>query len=343
MKNRKNILFAIFLVMIIIAIPSSLMSQSKTGTTIGQFLKIEPGSRFVAMGNAGVSLKGEASSIYYNPASVGSLTGYDVQFTYNEWIADIAVNYAAAAVNFEGLGTFSLQITSLSSGEIDVRTVDQPLGTGEKYTVSNFALGLGYGLMLTDRVSVGLVVNYVNESIWHSSISTFGFNFGVQYSFLDNDLTLGASVSNFSAAAKYEGRDLFLDYDFNHKTYGDNDQLPGEFRTDSYTLPTTFRAGASYNLKFTEELALLIAADAIHPNDNNESINTGAELQIGKNFFVRGGFRNLFLEDREGGLMLGAGVAVPLYGQYKIRFDYAWSDYGRLLKTHRFTLGIGFN
>ena len=64
-------------------------AQNKTGTTIGQFLKIEPSSRVVALGNAGASLSGEISSIFYNPASLGRLQGTDIQFTFNKWRADI--------------------------------------------------------------------------------------------------------------------------------------------------------------------------------------------------------------------------------------------------------------
>jgi hypothetical protein len=39
------------------------------------------------------------------------------------------------------LGNLFFSLTALNSGEIDVRTVSQPLGTGERYTVSNMALG----------------------------------------------------------------------------------------------------------------------------------------------------------------------------------------------------------
>ena len=34
--------------------------------------------------------------------------------------------------------------------------LNNPLGTGERFTVKNLAFGLGYGLMVTDRVTVGV-------------------------------------------------------------------------------------------------------------------------------------------------------------------------------------------
>lgn len=317
-------------------------AQSKTGTTIGQFLKIEPSSRIVGLGNSGASLSGEVSSVFYNPASLGRLESSDAQFTFNKWLADISYNYFAVGLKLEDIGTFALIGTTLNSGEIDVRTVEQPLGTGERYSVQNLALGLGYGLMITDRVSVGLQINYISETIWHSSLSTFGMNFGVQYEVTEGGLTMGASVSNFGSRAAYNGRDLFVNLDFDPSKNGDNDQLPAELRTNSFPLPTTFRAGVSYNFNFSEDYRLLVAVDAMHPNDNAESLNIGGELNLLNYFSLRGGYRNLFLPDVEGGLVLGGGVHTEFMDSYSIRFDYAYADYGRLAEAHRLTIGFSF-
>lgn len=342
MKKNNLILALIFVFFIILIFVQPAFTQNKSGTTIGQFLKIEPSSRAVAIGNAGSSLYGEVSSVFYNPASLGRLEGNDVQFTYNKWLADINYNYMAAAVKVEGIGTFSLIGTLLNSGEMDVRTVEQPLGTGERFSVKNFALGIGYGMMLTDRVSVGMQINYITEMIWHSSLTTFGLNFGVQYQLMDEGLTLGASVSNFGARAAYDGRDLWLNYDIDPKKYGDNDQLPAEFRTDAFPLPTIFRAGLSYKFNFGNDYSILIAADAIHQNDNDQSVSFGTEISLLKIFTLRAGFRNLFLPNLEGGLVLGGGIKKDFGGAYNIRFDYAYADYGRLAETHRVTVGLGF-
>jgi hypothetical protein len=332
----------IVIVFVLLAPVSILFAQSKAGTTIAQFLKIEPSARAAALGNAGTSLYGEAASLYYNPASLGRLDKIDAQFTYNKWLADINYNYAVVGVPLQGIGTLALQITSLNSGEMDVRTVEQPLGTGERFSVTNFALGLGYGMMLTDRVSVGLQMTYFQESIWHSSLTGFALNIGVQYQVEVDGLTIGAALMNFGPRAKYEGRDAYVNFDFDPKKYGDNDQLPAQLRMDEWGLPTAFRVGMSYPVRFSKDYKLILTADAFHPNDNKESISLGGEFQLLDIFYVRGGYRNLFLEDLEGGAVLGGGVKASISGGYVIRFDYAWADYGRLDQAHRFTFGIGF-
>jgi long-subunit fatty acid transport protein len=340
--SGSNIILSCFLALCFILclnIPG--FTQSKTGTTIGQFLKIEPSARIAAIGNAGSSLSGEISSVFYNPASLGRISGSDIQFTFNKWLADITYNYAAVGINIKNVGTFALVATMLNSGEMDVRTVEQPLGTGERFSVKNLAFGLGYGILLTDRVSVGAQINYITETIWHSDISTFGMNLGVQYQ-IESGLTIGASLSNFGGSTSYDGRDLYINYDFNTNKYGDNDQLPAELRTGNFSLPVIFRAGISYQIDFNDNYNLIVAADAMHPNDNSESINLGGEINLLKYVSLRGGYRNLFLPDLEGGLVLGAGFKTDISDNYNIRFDYAYADYGRLAETHRLTLGIGF-
>lgn len=325
---------------ILLLLSAEVFGQSKVGTTIGQFLKISPSSRASSLADASTSLYDEISTVFYNPASLGRLRGLNVQFTHNQWLAGIDYNYAIAGLYVEGLGALSLQVISLNSGEIDVRTVEQPHGTGERFTVTNFAIGLGYGLQLTDRVSVGATINYLTETIWNSSFSTFSLSMGVLYEVAPNSLQLGASVSNFGPRAGYEGRDLFIDYDFRPDIFGDNDQLPAELRTDEFALPTLFRVGLSYPVQFGDDNKIIFTADAIHPNDNDESVNAGMEIQLIKYFSVRGGYRDIFLEDSEGGLVLGAGVNVDFAEGYNVKFDYAWADYGRLEQVHRFTLGI---
>ena len=344
---KTNIPLYPILVRLIILICLPLLSnqtsaQSKVGTTIGQFLKIEPSSRFVAMGNAGTSLSDEASAAFYNPASLGSLQGIDIQFTYNQWLADITYNYATAAFNIENIGTFALQVTSLNSGDIEVRTVEQEKGSGLYYDVTNISLGLAYGIMLTDRVSAGIAFNYIQETIYNTSLIDVAFNFGVQYKTQIEGLTLGGSVSNFGPTASYEGRDIYFNYDADPDKHGDHPAIPSELRTGTYGLPTLFRVGLSYSVFITDWNRLIVSTDAMHTNDNTERINFGGEWTFLNSFSLRGGYRDLFLDDSEGGLVLGAGANVGFSGTSEVSFDYAWADYGRLNSTHRFTIGLHF-
>lgn len=320
---------------------NDLFAQAKTGTSVGQFLMIEPSARIAGMGNAGATLYGELLAAYYNPAAIGLQQFHSVQFTHSTWLADIAYDYAAMGLVLGNIGNLYASVTSLNSGEIDVRTVEQPLGTGERYTVSNLAFGIGYGRQISERFSLGVQVSYIRETIWHSSLSAFGFNVGTIYRISETGLHIGASLSNFGTRAKYDGRDLRIQYDQDPRKYGDNGSLPAQLFTDEFPLPVMFRVGIGLPINVAEDHRFHVVVDAYHPSDNTESISFGAEYTFLDMFSLRGGYQNLFLQDSEVGLTLGAGLHYRM-ADYGVSFDYAWANYGRLDETHRLTFGIQF-
>ncbi|HAP35817.1 MAG TPA: hypothetical protein DCQ28_07705 [Bacteroidetes bacterium] len=317
------------------------ISQSKTGTTIGQFLLIEPSARLSAMGNAGVATFDEALSAYYNPASLGHIPNSSVQFSHNAWYADITHDFFSASLHVTDVSSLALSISTLNSGEIAVRTVEQPTGTGEQYTVSDYSIGIGYGQKITDRFSAGIQISYVQETIWHSAMSVFSINFGTLYKISDDGLLLGASISNFGARGKYNGRDLRIRYDFDATRNGDNSSLPAEFITDEFSLPIVFRVGFAYPINFDENNELYFVADAFHPSDNSESVSFGGEYKFMDTFALRAGYQHLFQTDSELGLTLGGGIEWDI-ANYIIHIDYSSNEHKRLGNTQRMTVGMEF-
>jgi hypothetical protein len=326
-------------VMMLAALPA--FGQSKTGTTIGQFLLIEPSARIAGMGNAGVSASDGLDAVYFNPAFIGRLRGYSVQFTHSAWLADIRYDYVAASLPVGKWGSAVASLTSLNSGDIDVRTVTQPLGTGERYSVSDVALGLGYGRQITDRFSAGAKVTYVQETIWNTSMNTMVFNLGTLYQVSDHGLRIGASLSNFGTQGRFSGRDLSIVYDGDPTRYGDNGALPGEIYTDAFAVPTFFRVGVGMPFRLSPQASLHVAVDAFHPSDNTEGMSAGAELQYARRFALRAGWQDAFQRDTEFGLTMGCGVSGKL-DIYGYRVDYGWAEHRRLGGTHRVTVGLTF-
>jgi hypothetical protein len=329
------------------AVPA--LAQSKTGTAMGQFLLIEPSARTAAMGNAGVALAGGLDGVYFNPAAIAGTDRFGVFFTHSDWLAGIAYDYVAVAVPAGGGGSAYAAITALNSGEIDVRTVDQPLGTGEKFTASDVAIGVGYGRRLTDRFSAGGQITYVQETIWHSSASTFTLSMGTHYRVSENGFQIGASLANFGTHSGYDGRDLRVTYDNDPGRYGDNGALPAESFTGDFPVPTMFRIGAGMPFRLSQDVRLHVEMDAYHPSDNSENMSFGAEMTIGGQMAFRAGCQNLiqnlfprlFPEDSEVGVTLGAGL-METYESARYRLDYAWADQGRLRFTQRISLGVVF-
>ncbi len=335
----KNSIFSLVIFSFWIFLNGSILAQTKTGTTLAQFLKIEPGARNSVLNSAAVS--GDVSAVFENPASLAGLSNYQVQFTYSSWLAGISYNYLALSLPLSGGLTAGMHLTALNSGEIDVRTVEQPLGTGERYDAASIAVGAAIAAKLTDRVAVGLELNYIHEQIWHSSYNTMALDMGVQYEIYHGGPVLGASLSNFGPRSGFNGRDFYIDYDFNGSKNGDNNQIPAELRSGDYPLPTLFRVGLSYPLQINKNNRLLLAVDALHPNDNTESVNAALEWRVADYLALRAGYRNLFQQDLQGGLVAGMGIYLNWMSR-RFSIDYSWADYGVLNSTQRFTLGFLF-
>lgn len=317
------------------------LAQTKVGTAMTQFLKIEPSARIIAMGNAGGALMGGLDAAYYNPAAPISEERITLQFSHADWFADIVHDYVAAAFPLGSHGVATASVTALGSGDMDVRTVEQPLGTGERFRVSDLAIGLGYARRITDRFSVGGRISYVQESIWNSSFNTATLDFGTLYALSDEGLHIGASLCHVGAQGSYDGRDLQILYDNDPDRYGDNSALPGERYTDAFPVPVLFRVGVGWPVQLDPQMKLTLAADAFHPSDNGESMSLGAELLYRDFVALRLGWQHLFLEDSEVGFTAGAGVHGDL-AEHTYMLDYAWAGHGRLGGTHRVAIGWGF-
>ncbi len=86
---------------------------------------------------------------------------------------------------------------------------------------------------------------------------------------------------------------------------------------------------------------LILAVDALHPNNNAESLNLGCEYVLYRMFSLRAGYNTLFLPDDESGLSLGAGLKYGL-GGFELGIDYAYRDFGILKNIQMFSVQLMF-
>ena len=315
-------------------------AQSKVGTTFGAFTLIEPDARFAALGMAGSAGAEGLAGAWYNPGAVALDDKHAVEFVHADWFAGIRYDWIAYSHPFP-IGAVYATFTSLNSGDIAVRTVAQPLGTGELFSVSDMALGLGFAHKFSLRFAAAVQVNYLQETIFHSSAGTVTLTAGTLYRTSANGLRIGASLSNFGTSAAYSGDNLAITYDNVPTQNGDNGALPGVRSTDAFAVPVAFRVGLAQPVVIGNGMRLLFAADAVHPSDNSESMGIGAEATFRDALSLRAGWQGLFLEDSEVGLTAGAGFRGTL-DTVHYHVDYAWADQGRLDDTQRFSFGITF-
>lgn len=344
MNLIKRVMAALILVLVATGLSFGQV-QKKSGYTGAAFLKVGVGARAVAMGSATTSLSGDVNQMFWNPAGIAlSNNQWQASFSYNRWIADLSHNAGAIAHDFGNFGTLGIGFVSLGVSGIaaDRDAVPSFLlstftpydnETGDTYDYLDLAVNITYARRFTDRLALGTSVKFIRQGIDNVSTTSYAFDFGSTYAIGYRNAVIGARINNL-------GKDL-------------------RFYDIGAPLPLVFSVGASIDLYHNEQHTIKFMADATKPQDTDQLIFTGGEYSFSDYFAVRGGYkfnysgvseskRNEFdsqiLDDvprSEEGISFGAGLRVPM-GENKIMVDYAFTEFGILDNTHRFTVNVSF-
>lgn len=315
---------------------------TKVGTTSAKFLSIPVGARPLGMGGAFAGLADDASAMYWNPGGLARLTQSEALFNHVEWLADIKFNYGNIVFPIPDVGVVGFSLTSMSMGEMERTTEEQPEGTGQTFSAGSFAVGASYARNLTDWFSIGFNAKYVQEWIWNSTASGFAIDVGTLFSTPFPGLKFGAAITNFGTKMRIGGDDLLVQKDVTSNN-GNNPNINANLTTDPFDLPLLLRIGVAYEPIATEDQRLIFVADAVHPNDNSESISFGGEYTMFNRIFsVRGGYKALGARDSEEEFTVGAGVRYTIVGMFAVKVDYAFERFGRLNNVHNFVIGVLF-
>jgi hypothetical protein len=328
-----------------LVVPPLLQAQSKSGTAAGTFLEIPVGARGIALGGAFVSLTDDATSLYWNAAGIARLQKNEALVSHTNWIAGTSLDFAGLVLPLGLFGTLGFSFTQLSMGDMKVRTVELPEGTGEYFSASDLAIGVSYARTLSDRFSIGVTAKYIQESIWHEVAYAMAVDVGTSFrTDVFGGMTIGASLSNFGTSMRLAGRDARQFIRLDPTKQGTNGQIPADVEFDSWDLPLLFQIGVSATPLRSDDFALSVAVDALHPSDYVETVNAGAELSYRDFLYLRGGFNSIHDTNAEGGLSLGFGVTSAMFSTtgIQVTFDYAYRDMGRLENIQVISVGVQF-
>jgi opacity protein-like surface antigen len=336
-------LFGIVFVLSTAAIPLFPQKVTKVGTTAANILQIGAGARAVSMGSAFVAVADDITSMYWNPAGIARLSHAEAVFSHTRWIADISYQYAGVAVPLSNFGTLGVQASFMTMGDMERTTIAQPEGTGEFFSAGSYAVGVSYAKPLTDRFSIGVNAKYVNERIYHSSAQGVAFDVGTLFRTQLNGMVLGMSISNYGTKMSLSGRDMLVQSDIDPMIKGNNPNLNSFLETGSYDMPLLFRVGLSMDvLNGMRNNRLIVAVDALHPNNDTESMNIGFEYGLMNMLFLRGGYKTLWNSDSQEGWSFGGGLQYGLTNRTRFKLDYCYQDFEFLNDVQMFSLMLSF-
>ncbi len=330
--------FPLLLLLLAAAMPAAAQvlpsfGSDRAGTVGFQFLKIPTDPRSIALGEAVVTDADGAAALFWNPALAAANPGYHVG-------AARASHYAGAlfTTNQIGgiapLGAFAIGVglQTLDSGEMDVTTEFEPMGTGERFRFIDVAAGITIAQQLTDLFSYGVTVKAVHESVAEVSTTTAALDLGIHYRIGSTGAEMGVAIRHFGLDGEPGGELSRTD-----PTAPEGVIVERDFET--ITLPTTFLLGLSYHaFRATPDHALTISSQLYRPNDNAESLSLGGEYTFREALVLRAGYR---FGVEEYVASFGGGVRVEALGA-AARVDYGFTRLERLGNVHAFGLNFSF-
>ena len=316
---------------------------NRAGTGGATELLIPVGTRDIGMSGATVSTSKGIEALFWNPAGAARMPGSAAfYFSHMSYIADIGVDYGAAAVNFAEFGVLAINAKALSIGEIAVTTNENPDGTGTTFSPQFFNLGLTYAKMLSERVSVGVTATFISERMADVSATGVAFNAGVTYDNLASieGLSIGLVLKNIGPEMSFDGGGLMYVAEVE-----DQNRPPGYYKAEAapFELPSTLEFGVGYRYAFDAQNALQVAGTFQSNNFADDEYRLGGEYAFQGILFLRAG---ITMSPEQAtpefiyGPTFGAGLRYQ-FGTLDLTVDYAFRSVEVFNNNHVFSLGIG--
>lgn len=221
-------------------------------------LRLGPFAEHAALGDTYTAYVSGPASMYGNPAGLAAAGVNSAALSYQSWIGGTSIYGVSArfrAGNRSGVG---VSFAMFDSGDLEAR--DRP-GPADPFAVQYVSISAGYAMQF-GPMRAGLAGKFLSERIYTESANGLAFDAGIQASFFDDYLMVGASVHNI----------------------GSMDELGIE----ATPLPAMVRIGAAgYPISIYSEgdgeptLRLFISPEVVVSPDNGDTrfhVGTGVEL-----------------------------------------------------------------
>ncbi len=279
----------IFLLLIIV---SMVIYSQDAGNNGLSFLKIGASARGIGASDIGM-LDSDPSSVFYNPAAINQQETESVLFTHQAWIQDLSseiinANFSILELPF----SFGVNTTKITGFEVRTTPTDIP---DTKFDVNYFYGSLSTGFSLFKNLDFGVTIKYLYEGLLSDDASGTGYDLGLMYSDVIENLTVGASIRNLGSMEK--------------------------LRHESTELPSDFILNATYKLKISNSDFRFLPVVGIQKylEQDDIHIHAGTEAIYDEQFIVRVGYVTGY---ESKGLTAGAGF---YWAGFNI--DYAYTPF----------------
>ena len=263
----------------------------------------------------------------------------------------LALNSVGIASRINPNGVLGISINALSFGKIPVTTNNLPEGTGGTFAPTFFNLGLSYAHTFDKKVSVGITMRLINETV--ADISAFGFSLdaGVQYTTgtetYPERFKFGINLRNIGSPMRFGGQGLNVQGLNPDGTQPYN--LTYSNKGAGFELPSQLNIGASYDILPEDKMRLTAITNFTSNAFSRDELGAALELSIGNYFALRSGYKYevgtsaaTLNKSVYTGVCAGVSVELPFNktGSQKLSIDYGYLHTNPWNGTHNIALRI---
>ncbi len=354
MKTLYRNLIVILIIALIFPIAESSFAGNKdrAGQAGATELMINPWTRSSGWASANNSRVRGLEAMWGNVAGTAFTGKTQIIFSNTQWLKGTGTNIMSFGLSQRvgEAGALSLSVMSMTFGDIDIRTVDNPDESQGTYSPALMNIAISYAKSFSNSIYGGVSVKVISESIADVSAVGIAIDAGIQYvTGADEQISFGIALKNVGPKMKFSGDGLSI------RTILTNQEtaFTVEQRSQAFEMPAQLNIGAAYDFLFPKDYRLTVAGNFVSNSFSRDQFVGGLEFSLKDYVMLRGGYtyeQGMWEETTSvenininNGLSAGLSVQVPLNkenGSF-IGIDYAYRESHAFSGSH--SLGIIFN
>jgi hypothetical protein len=230
-------------------------NEDRVGSAGASQLLINPWTRGIALGDAGVASSTGLEATFSNIAGLAFTDKTQIKFNRTNWLgtAGIALNSAGLAQRISESSVISVSVQAMNFGDIMVTTVNNPEGGMGTFSPRMNVFNVGYARSFSSSIYGGINFKVLSENISNLKSTGIAIDAGIRYVTGEQDqIKFGIALKNVGPVMKYKGDGLSTEINY----LNDGNIATLEQRSATYELPSLLNIGGSYDFIFSDNSKL---------------------------------------------------------------------------------------
>ena len=350
MKSMKGLIFPMLIfISCLLSSTANAGNPDRQGEAGGYELLLNPWARSAGLHALTTSMVYGVEAMHINIAGLSRINKTEFVIAHTRLFegTGIRLNSIGLAKKMGEKGALGISLMAMDFGDIQVTTTAVPEGTGATYSPNFFNIGFSYSHTFDQKVSVGILLRGISESI--ADVNAFGFalDAGVQYvTGAKDQFKFGVSLRNMGSPMKFNGAGLSF------QTSSPDPTDPGGtirvvHRAAGFELPSMLNIGLSYDFLGGESHRITTIGNFTANSFSVDQLGAGLEYSFKEMFMARVGYRyDIGVPSTDpqhnvySGLSAGVTIEVPMKKASSSRFavDYAYLATNPFNGTHNFSI-----